>query len=136
MVDSSELSFNCSCHSLTFKISIFCESTRFSKAKHDASLEVAREKGLPQFKYHLLPRPKGFNLVASQLEGHVDYLYDMNIAIKDLDGKQPTIVDVQNGKQVKCMILFRRIPMSNVPKNNEKQAAEFLNKLYQEKVNR
>jgi hypothetical protein len=82
----------------------------------------------------LLPRPKGFNLVASQLEGHVNYLYDFNIAAQDVNGKQPTMVHVQNGVPVKTMVLYRRIPMSEVPKNDEKKTAEFLNKVFKEKV--
>jgi lysophosphatidic acid acyltransferase/lysophosphatidylinositol acyltransferase len=95
---------------------------------------VAKEKGLPILKHHLLPRPKGFNLVASQLEGHVKHLYDFNIAAKDINGRQPTMVDVQNGVPVHVMVLYRRIPMTEVPKNDEKQTAVFLNKLFTEKV--
>lgn len=32
-------------------------------------MEVAKAKGLPLLKHHLLPRPKGFTLVTSQLAG-------------------------------------------------------------------
>lgn len=80
-----------------------------------------------------MPRPKGFRHVASQLNGKVDYLYDISFAAKDIDGRLPSLADVQRGVPVKAQIYFRRIPMSQVPVNDEKQCAGFLNKLYQEK---
>ena len=39
---------------------LFCEGTRFTETKHAASMEVAKKKGLPLLKHHLLPRTKGF----------------------------------------------------------------------------
>ncbi len=42
---------------------MFCEGTRFTQTKHDASMKVAREKGLPELKHHLLPRTKGFSML-------------------------------------------------------------------------
>lgn len=32
-------------------------------------MKVAREKGLPELKHHLLPRNKGFYFIATQLAG-------------------------------------------------------------------
>jgi hypothetical protein len=32
-------------------------------------MKVAQAKGLPVLKHHLLPRSKGFNLIASQVVG-------------------------------------------------------------------
>lgn len=118
---------------LHYGINIFCESTRFTKEKHEASMKIAQEKGLPILKHHLLPRPKGFQLVASQMKGHVDYLYDINFAAKDVDGKQPTLAMVHNGVPIQCQILYRRIPMAEVPVTDEKECATFLNKVYKEK---
>lgn len=43
---------------------MFCEGTRFTKQKHEASMKIAKEKGLPELKHHLLPRTKGFSLLA------------------------------------------------------------------------
>ena len=48
---------------------LFCEGTRFTEAKHKASMEVARKKGLPVLKHHLLPRTKGFVLSVNGLKG-------------------------------------------------------------------
>lgn len=42
---------------------LFCaEGTRFTKDKHNASVEFAKERNLPILKHHLLPRTKGFNM--------------------------------------------------------------------------
>ena len=43
---------------------MFCEGTRFTESKHEESKKIAREKGLPELKYHLLPRTKGFSVLA------------------------------------------------------------------------
>lgn len=48
---------------------MFCEGTRFTKEKHQESMKVAREKGLPELKHHLLPRAKGFSLLARGAQG-------------------------------------------------------------------
>jgi len=48
---------------------LFCEGTRFTEAKHAASMEVARQKGLPLLKHHLLPRTKGFVHSVNGLKG-------------------------------------------------------------------
>ena len=39
---------------------LFCEGTRFTADKHKTSMAVAKEKGLPLLKHHLLPRTRGF----------------------------------------------------------------------------
>ena len=46
-----------------------CEGTRYTKEKYEASMEIAKKKGMPLLKHHLLPRTKGFTLLASQIRG-------------------------------------------------------------------
>lgn len=48
---------------------MFCEGTRFTKEKHEESMKVARQKGLPELKHHFLPRTKGFSLLARGCPG-------------------------------------------------------------------
>lgn len=48
-----------------FNVLMFCEGTRFTKVKHEESMKIARAKGLPELKHHLLPRTKGFSIIAS-----------------------------------------------------------------------
>uniref|UniRef100_A0A8I5NI89 1-acylglycerol-3-phosphate O-acyltransferase n=1 Tax=Papio anubis TaxID=9555 RepID=A0A8I5NI89_PAPAN len=46
---------------------IHCEGTRFTEKKHEISMQVARAKGLPRLKHHLLPRTKGFAITVRSL---------------------------------------------------------------------
>lgn len=46
-----------------------CEGTRFTEAKRQLSLKYAAEKNLPQLKYHLLPRTRGFSLIMKGAKG-------------------------------------------------------------------
>ena len=111
-----------------------CEGTRFTKEKYEASVEVAKQKGLPVLKHHLLPRTKGFTLLASQLKGKVDYFYDLTLAVDNVNGSKPTLKHIVDGVPINFQFVLRRIPVSSVPIEDEKQCAEFVQKLYQEKV--
>jgi lysophosphatidic acid acyltransferase/lysophosphatidylinositol acyltransferase len=53
---------------------MFCEGTRFTKQKHEASMKIAREKGLKELQHHLLPRTKGFSLLARGAAGRSRYI--------------------------------------------------------------
>lgn len=48
---------------------MFCEGTRFTQAKHEVSMEVARKKNLGELKHHLLPRTKGFSMLVRGAAG-------------------------------------------------------------------
>lgn len=41
-------------------ILLFCEGTRFTPDKYAASVDFAKSKGIHYFKYHLVPRTRGF----------------------------------------------------------------------------
>ena len=45
-----------------------CEGTRFTEKKRLLSMKIAREKGLPELKHHILPRTKGFTLLLQGAE--------------------------------------------------------------------
>ena len=46
-----------------------CEGTRFTEQKRVESMEIAREKNLPELKYHILPRTRGFTLILHGAKG-------------------------------------------------------------------
>ena len=52
----------------TLQVCIFCEGTRFTRAKFKMGVEFARSKGLTELKYHLMPRTKGFAVLAHHLK--------------------------------------------------------------------
>jgi lysophosphatidic acid acyltransferase/lysophosphatidylinositol acyltransferase len=51
-----------------------CEGTRFTEKKRLASMKIAREKGLPELKHHLLPRTKGFTLLLQGAENQSKFV--------------------------------------------------------------
>jgi lysophosphatidic acid acyltransferase / lysophosphatidylinositol acyltransferase len=112
-----------------------CEGTRFTQEKYLASVEVAKQKGLPILKHHLLPRTKGFTLVASQIKGKIDYIYDITLGVNDINGSKPSLMHLLNGLPARFEIVLRRLPVKDIPVEDEKLCAEYLQKLYKEKVN-
>lgn len=46
-----------------------CEGTRFTEQKRLESMKYAQEKHLPQLKYHILPRTRGFTLILHGAQG-------------------------------------------------------------------
>jgi len=118
---------------ICINISILCEGTRFTPEKHAASMEIAKEKGLPLLKHHLLPRTKGFTLFVSQVQRKIDTLYDITIGIKEVNGKKPTLKHIKDGIPIDFEIYLRRIPISSIPTHDEKECADWLQQLYREK---
>jgi len=46
-----------------------CEGTRYTEAKRLESMKYAREKGLPELKYHISPRTKGLTMILQGANG-------------------------------------------------------------------
>ncbi|XP_012586593.1 PREDICTED: 1-acyl-sn-glycerol-3-phosphate acyltransferase gamma [Condylura cristata] len=110
---------------------LYCEGTRFTEKKHRVSMEVAAAKGLPPLKYHLLPRTKGFTTAVQCLRGTVSAVYDVTLNFR---GKKiPSLLGILYGKKYEADMCVRRFPLEEIPLD-EKEAAQWLHKLYQEKV--
>ncbi|KAI5090013.1 1-acyl-sn-glycerol-3-phosphate acyltransferase gamma, partial [Silurus meridionalis] len=109
---------------------LYCEGTRFTEQKHQISMQVAESKGLPKLKYHLLPRTKGFTTTLQCLKGTVKAIYDVTLNFKDKEN--PTLLGIINGKKYRADMRIRRFPVEEIP-DDEKECANWLHKLYQEK---
>ena len=48
-------------------MTLYAEGTRFTKAKHEAAEEIAKDKGYKPLKHHLQPRPTGFVTIIKKL---------------------------------------------------------------------
>ncbi|XP_033113260.1 1-acyl-sn-glycerol-3-phosphate acyltransferase gamma-like [Anneissia japonica] len=108
---------------------LFCEGTRFTREKQVKANEVAKEKGLKELKYHLLPRTKGFSVITQAMKGVVPAMYDVTLCCKD----EPTFMQVVSAKKMKFHVLTRRIAADNIPTDTDEESAAFCHKLYQEK---
>lgn len=114
---------------------MFSEGTRFSKAKHELSLEFAAKKNLPKLKHHLLPRPKGFVYCTRHFkERGSSAVYDVQVGFRH-SPNPPTIKSVLNGRPFVADLFFRRVPIDNVPTDSDEECTKFLYDLYVEKDN-
>ncbi|KAG1661203.1 1-acyl-sn-glycerol-3-phosphate acyltransferase gamma [Nymphon striatum] len=111
---------------------IFCEGTRFTKEKHEASLKFAEERGLPLLKHHLLPRTKGFVFSVTNLKGKFPALYDVTIGFSPKFA-EPTMKNLLYGRKMQADLYARRIPLEDIPTETEEACAKYLYKLYEEK---
>ncbi|XP_045630152.1 1-acyl-sn-glycerol-3-phosphate acyltransferase gamma isoform X2 [Ursus americanus] len=109
---------------------LYCEGTRFTEKKHRVSMEVAVSKGLPVLKHHLLPRTKGFTTAVQCLRGTVAAVYDVTLNFRG--NKNPSLLGILYGKKYEADMCVRRFPLEEIPLD-EKEAAQWLHKLYQEK---
>lgn len=111
---------------------IFCEGTRFTAAKHEASMEVARQKGLPELRNLLLPRTKGFTYSVGRLREKFAAVYNVTVSFDTENYAQPTLYNMMLGKKIMGDLYVERIPMEDIPED-ETKAAEFLHDLYRKK---
>ncbi|KAM3935768.1 1-acyl-sn-glycerol-3-phosphate acyltransferase gamma isoform 1-T2 [Leptodactylus fuscus] len=109
---------------------LYCEGTRFTETKHKISMEVADKKGLAQLKHHLLPRTKGFTTAVQCLRGTVTAVYDVTLNFRG--NKNPSLLGILYGKKYEADMCVRRFPLEEIPVD-EREAAAWLHKLYQEK---
>ncbi|XP_051817024.1 1-acyl-sn-glycerol-3-phosphate acyltransferase gamma-like [Antechinus flavipes] len=113
-----------------FGFAVFCEGTRFTQEKHRVSMEVARAKGLPRLKYHLLPRTKGFAVAVRCLRGRASAVYDVTLNFRGR--RYPTLLGLIRREKYEADMCFRRIPLEEIPLE-EQEIAPWLHRLYQEK---
>ncbi|CAD5118668.1 DgyrCDS7353 [Dimorphilus gyrociliatus] len=111
---------------------LFCEGTRFTEEKLIKSNEIARKKGLKELKHHLLPRTKGFVLSMHGVKEKFSSILDLTIGFRS-DGAQPTLMNVICGRPVKAELYVRRIPLSQIPTDNDENCSDWVHKLFQEK---
>lgn len=111
-------------------IVIAVEGTRFTETKHQVSVEFAKQRGLPILKHHLTPRTKGFVTCLPILKKKCQAIINFQIAFQK--NEKPTIMDFLRGKRFTAHIYIKRIPMSEVPEDEE-QAAQWLHNLYVQK---
>jgi len=48
---------------------ITCEGARFTETRRLNSMKIAREKKLPELKYHILPRTNGLTMIMKSAKG-------------------------------------------------------------------
>jgi len=105
------------------------EGTRFTKSKHAASVKFAQERGMTVLNHHLIPRTKGFTASLSVLKKKCSAIMDVQLAFDANHDVEPTILNLLKGKAIHGHIYIRRIPLTDVPENEE-EAAKWLQELF------
>jgi len=109
---------------------LFSEGTRFTPQKHKASLEFGEKNGLKPTKNVLLPRPKGFHLIANEMKQFSSWLYDVVLYFDETKGT--TISDFICMKPIHGFMMIRKIRISEVP-SDEAGSGKFLRNLFYSK---
>jgi len=112
-------------------VTIFAEGTRFTPAKHAASVEFAKKSGRQPLQHLLLPRTRGFVLTAEQLRGKFPAVYSCTMAFDTSNGI-PSVKNMLFGRPAKCDVFVERIPLDDVPEDAEK-AADWLHECFRQK---
>lgn len=111
---------------------LFPEGTRWTPAKHEASLKIAREKGYPEYKRMLLPRTKGFALSMQLMKGKVPTVFDITIGFPS-DEPEPTLMDAIRGKKIRSAMKVKRYEIKDIPADTEEECAKWLRDIYKQK---
>jgi len=112
---------------------LYAEGTRFTPSKHAASMQFARERGLPVLKRHLIPRTRGFVQCVRSVHGHFPAIYDVTVAFNTKEGGEPSLLSMLRGQKVVAEVYVRRLPLGEVPTEDEQASSSYLHALYQEK---
>jgi len=114
-----------------FTLFLSCEGTRYTDEKRIDSMEIARQKNLPELKHHILPRTKGFVLLMQGMHKQVTGVYDVNVAFQT--PKNPELSNLLVGHPCHAEAFVRRIPTTDIPYEDEQKCAQFIHTLFQEK---
>ncbi|XP_042214663.1 1-acyl-sn-glycerol-3-phosphate acyltransferase epsilon-like [Homarus americanus] len=104
----------------------------------EKSEKFARDNNLKVLRHHLVPKVKGTWLVAQHLHDKFDAVYDVSVFYEGcvspdgVRGNAPQLIEFLLGKCKKVHIHIRRIPMTEIPKEEEALKV-WLHDLYIEK---
>lgn len=116
----------------TIQLLLNAEGTRFTPEKHKASVEFAKERGLPVLNHHLIPRTKGFTTSLPFLRRKCNYIVDVQLAFDKNAKVAPTITNLLFGKKIEAHLYIRMIRIDEIP-HTEEGAAEWLHELFRRK---
>lgn len=108
------------------------EGTRFTEKKHEASVKFARDRGMTELKYHLIPRTKGFTASLASLKAKCPAILNIQLAFKQNDKVEPTVRNLLHGQGVTGHMYVDRIDMKTLP-DDENEAAEWMQELFRKK---
>ncbi len=110
-------------------LTTFPEGTRFHARKLLSSQLFSRKHGLPESRYVLIPRTKGFVASVQGLRGHIVAVYDITIGFPD---RVPSLLELATGKVTDVYLHVRRFEITSLPMS-EAELSEWLRRIFLEK---
>lgn len=110
----------------------YLEGSRICPSKVQRSKIYAREQGLPELDYVLLPRSKGFVATVKSLQNSkVKYIYDLTLAYFHRTkgfGATPSLWEILTGRieDYHFHLHMDRIPTSSLPKDDDGQLVNWI----------
>ncbi|XP_046440703.1 1-acyl-sn-glycerol-3-phosphate acyltransferase gamma-like [Daphnia pulex] len=101
---------------------LFAEGTRYTPAKHAASVEFAQKTGLPPLKHLLVPRTKGFVSSIEKLRGKFPAIYCATMVFDIKEAAAPVFKSLVLGRPIAAEVLIERIPLDDIPEDSDKAA--------------
>ena len=101
-----------------FMIGLFCEGTRVSEEKLEASRKWCAETGRPVLEHIMWPRTKGFASSVIALEGKLESVYSMCVGCPDKK-RLPSFSNILFAKQPYVQMAIKRTPYADMPKEHE-----------------
>jgi len=115
-----------------FTFLMACEGTRFTETKRLESMKYAREKNLPELKYHLIPRTRGLTMILQGAKGKIPAVYNFILAFTK-DSAPPKFRTLLKGHSCKAQLYIKRLPVTEIPYEDEAKCADWLYKVFEEK---
>lgn len=76
---------------------------------------------MPELKYHLLPRTRGFIASLPSMKGKVPAIYNCELIFKEDGQTRPTMTNLLFGRPVTAHMYFKRIPLEDLPTESAAQ---------------
>jgi 1-acyl-sn-glycerol-3-phosphate acyltransferase len=106
-----------------FWVISFLEGTRATPLKLARSREFERKAGLPELRYVMSPRTKGFTATLEGLNELNQAVYDATIAYEGFPhGRIPGLGSLFFGPMQKVHVHMRRFPIAGIPAGTEERA--------------
>lgn len=134
------------------------EGTRFTPEKHENSIKYAKEHSIEPFKYHLIPRAKGFSICMKHIKGLYEYnnnlmkesgdekseknisqvitsIYNIQLAINEDKYKRSELNFLSAFKRIPIVadVYIERIPLESIDSSSDEKLNEFLLQIFREK---
>lgn len=104
-----------------------------AQSKYEESVKFAEKNGIEPFKYHLIPRTKGFAEVIKHVKQSGKECHVFNVHIKYSGQPTPTIFSIIRGQKSGVDIYSDCVTIDNINSTSDENISKFLIDLFRRK---